>query len=748
MLPDSTAFRCGTRVSLRLRLALLAGVFVTLHLLLLPPAPGDIDEVNFAFGVRDFDVARHQPHPPGYPVFVALAKLSTAAFESFGIAGAETRGIAVWGALAGALLVPALFALFRATGATPRESWWATVLTVSCPVLWFTASRPLSDVPGLALAVTAQALLLRHGDRTRWCIAGAFLAGLTIGVRSQTFLLTLPLLAMVLLRRPMSARFQATAASAFALGVLTWAVPLVWTSGGISAYLATLRNQGVEDFSGVTMLWNVPTLRTARSAVWHAFVTPWASPVLAVPVLASAVAGVVALRTRKTLFVVAVLWVPYLCFHLLFHEPVTVRYAIPLAPLAAILAVVGVSALQPRAVGMSVGAVAAAGLTLTLPAAVLFATQSAPAVRALQDLAAAAATQRITVASHRRVASESRRLRQFAQWPTDRWLPSPRASEWLELTRRWRTGKASAAWFFARRRRTDVALIDSHERIVKEYRWGFEGRVFMGGARPAEFNAYVYPRPPGWFLEQGWALTPEVAAVTTRRGRGPHVRPSAGWIRRRGADAQMVLGGRHLGAADAPAVRLAATLGGRPVVNREVLPGFFLEIVTLPAGSLAGDGGYAPLLVSAQTPEGGAQPVSLEQFNVQSSGIPMFAYGDGWHEPEFRRETGRLWRWMSEQAVLWVRPIGRAVTLTIRGASPLRYFSKPIHLRLTVGGRPLSQLTVAHDFTWQVTLPDDLLGAHDGRVTIESDQYFVPSRRGRSGDRRHLALRVHSISAD
>ena len=62
-------------------LAALAVLFLLAHLFSLPPTLEDIDSVNFALGVQDFDVARHQPHPPGYPVYIGLAKVSTAVVE-------------------------------------------------------------------------------------------------------------------------------------------------------------------------------------------------------------------------------------------------------------------------------------------------------------------------------------------------------------------------------------------------------------------------------------------------------------------------------------------------------------------------------------------------------------------------------------------------------------------------------------------------------------------------------------------
>src|SRR5712691_266475 len=52
----------------------LAALFVAAHLPFLPASLEDLDSINFAMGVRHFDVAHHQPHPPGYPVFIVVAK--------------------------------------------------------------------------------------------------------------------------------------------------------------------------------------------------------------------------------------------------------------------------------------------------------------------------------------------------------------------------------------------------------------------------------------------------------------------------------------------------------------------------------------------------------------------------------------------------------------------------------------------------------------------------------------------------
>ena len=144
-------------------LAALAVLYLVAHLLYLPPTLEDIDSINFALGVRDFDVARHQPHPPGYPVFIALAKASTGALQAIGVRDPAPAALALLSALAGTALIPLLFALFRGLGAGVHLAWWAMAVAVCSPLMWFTALRPLSDMTGLAFATATQVCLLSAG---------------------------------------------------------------------------------------------------------------------------------------------------------------------------------------------------------------------------------------------------------------------------------------------------------------------------------------------------------------------------------------------------------------------------------------------------------------------------------------------------------------------------------------------------------------------------------------------------------
>ena len=270
-------------------------------------------------------------------------------------------------------------------------------LTVCCPLVWFTGARPLSDLAGLAAAWAALSALALGSDlefltrsenrdlTPRWLVLGAFLAGLSIGFRSQMAILTMPLLLWVLVR---VAKVRLAGLAAAAAGVAVWAVPLVWFSGGPRRYMEALGSQAGEDFSGVMMLWTHPTPRAALAAIFQTFVRPWDSPLLAGITLALAAAGalVLLMRSARVLAILALVFGPYAVFHLLFQETHTIRYALPLIPLVGYLAAVAVSEADARAAGVVTVALAGVSLVLVVPATIAYSRMPSPTFALLAEM--------------------------------------------------------------------------------------------------------------------------------------------------------------------------------------------------------------------------------------------------------------------------------------------------------------------------------------------------------------------------
>ncbi len=213
--------------------------------------------------------------------------------------------------------------------------------------------------------------------------------------------------------------------------------------------------------------------------------------------------------------------------------------------------------------------------------------------------------------------------------------------------------------------------------------------------------------------------------------------------------ATALIGGRNLGAAGDPAVTFTLAIDGRDLERWDVAPdpGFFVHRVALPAGALTGDGRWAELTLRS-TAVSGQQPVAtaVEQFDVQSPGTLMWAFGTGFHEPELDSVQARSWRWMSERAELDVVQPAGDVTLVLRGESPLKYFEQPSTLEVRCGDVSLGRLDLSGDFDERLVVPDACLHAGDGKVVLTTSQTFSPSDRSGANDRRRLGLRLFEVS--
>ena len=753
---------------------LVAALYLAAHVLSLAPSLEDIDSINFALGLRHFDPALHQPHPPGYPVYMLLGHISLPLVErvmsATGVA-AEARALAIWSAVGGAGCIIAAWFLFAAlcarlpatasglraspeAGSPRSEVLWATLLLAAAPDFWMTGLRPMSDMPGLALAVAAQAsLLARHGPEDRRgpeerhgpfgsaIIVGALLAGIATGIRVQSAVLTMPLLAFVMLQQ----RQFVKPLLAFAIGCLAWGIPLLIASGGVRAYIAALNTQAVQDFSWVDMLWSNPTPRHIAIGLYQALVLPWASIPLAVAVGVAAAIGVLVslLREPRVLLVLAVAFVPYFIFHLLFQQLDTTRYALPIVVPVAWLAARSF-ALAGRLAALIAAPFVAAALIVAVPGGVAYGSDPHPAFRAITD-----AVQRARVEPPAAVYSHYaiRRPLQAADTDALRVVEPVTQYEWLGPVNYWRSGGADPIWFFADARRTDLALIDPRSRTdVIRYRWNVEQRGELSGTRPLGVDWYRLG-VPGWFAGQGWSLTPEIGGLTQATSTGPDRRPIEAWVRRRPGPFHVLIGARHLGDVTDADAEMTLALDGRPIDRWPVTRAArnALRFVDLPEG-VPGAGPFAALTITSHSvdPKRSA-PVAVRQFDIQPSAQLISAFGEGWHEAEYSVETGQTWRWTSERSVLRMYGPAQPVTLEIRGESPLRYFDRPPTVKITAGDVTLAQFQPDTDFEWRVTIPAEAMVNSGGAIAIEIDRVYLPGTVEGTADDRHLGLRIFDL---
>jgi hypothetical protein len=766
----------GTALHDRLVLAV-AALFLCAHLAWLPGHLEDIDSINFALGLRDYDVAAHQPHPPGYPVFTLIARGTaslvaplagvpseptaamagsvSAATLSEALAARDALAMGLLSGVAGACALLALYLVLRLIerrrepGDASPLPLLATTLTASAPLFWVTSSRPLSDMPGLAGALACQYLLLdaaRPDARLRRAVIAAAACGVATGLRSQVTWLVVPLLIWLLVRvwRRDDVRAAAGVAAAALSGVLVWAVPMVVMTGGIAAYRTALTSQAGEDFDGVPMLALAPEPRRLIVALGDTFVWPWGWWPISALVLVLALAGVLALRQRGRLAAwLALGFLPYLAFHLLFQETETTRYALPLVPLVATLAVAALVRFASRVARPAAVLVCVIAGAAAVQAHHQYVTSDASISEALGRMDdEAQRSGGAQVLMHRRVWAETRRARSVLA-PSVGFdvLPAPRSHEWHGAARAWQQG-AERVWWLVDPRRGDRVAIDPRAAQLREHvAWPMPVASVLGGMRPHAFDWYVMARPQ-WVLLDGWGLTPELAGLSAAAGQGPATTGASALVRAQDGEVTVLIGGRHVAAGGAGSIPIDVQVGSVWTQRVEVPPGPFAFTWTLPAGATSGSG-YLPLEVRSAAARGGAERIFLEQFDLQPAGTPVLALERGWYEPERDTVSGRQWRWVGDESVLRVAGSRGDVRLVVTGTYPRHYDRAPV-LEIFAAGNRVASHTLTRPFRFEQVITATALAA-DGRLTWRVTPSFVAGERTGTADARRLALEIATL---
>jgi hypothetical protein len=117
--------------------------------------PWEWDEVAFCLGVRDYDVIRHFPHPPGFPLYIAAAKVVRF------VAPSDFRALQFIVLLGAIALFPLTVMLAREIGFSLGVPMAGALMFVFAPNVWFYGGTAFSDIPSLALTLAACLLLLR-----------------------------------------------------------------------------------------------------------------------------------------------------------------------------------------------------------------------------------------------------------------------------------------------------------------------------------------------------------------------------------------------------------------------------------------------------------------------------------------------------------------------------------------------------------------------------------------------------------
>jgi hypothetical protein len=299
-------------------------------------SPWDWDEVLFIGAVRAYDVTKHHPHPPGFPLFVALGK--AAAF----VTGDPFRGLQAVMIVAACALFPALFLLAREIGFDFRTAIGAALLFVFAPNVWFFGGTAFSDITSIALAVVAALLLLRGRGERRAFFIGAIVLGFAIAVRIQNGLIGLCPFVLAMNRRGW--RDSIPAITLTGLVAAAFYAGAAFLTSGWTAYLAAVRafSPGVLHTDSFLNPERPPLSHLLRRFFVDVYGWTPAGILITAFVIIAIVAGL--WRRDRVLLIVALTFGPFACFAWLMLDPTNIgRYSIGYFPLLTLLAADGIA---------------------------------------------------------------------------------------------------------------------------------------------------------------------------------------------------------------------------------------------------------------------------------------------------------------------------------------------------------------------------------------------------------------------
>ncbi len=324
----------------------------------------DHDSIQFALGVERYDLAAHHPHPPGYPLYIAILKVLAAC----GVPSLDGMvALSVLAEAIGAALMVLLVArLVGGAGAGTKAGeapggerlderaavvagLFAAALYATNPILWFYGELPLVYAVEAGMTVAVAYAALRMGDGTGAFLGACALFALVGGIRQSTMILLAPLMMYgawrAWRRGRLPLRWMAVGAGVCGALVLAWFVPMCALAGGYGEY----RRISAENFAAL-----LPQTSILYGAGWGALrhnlevLTKWALQGVLPGAAALAVAWVLTppairpglrLLARRAAFLAT--WaLPPIAFFALFH---VTKAGYTLVHLPALLAVVAMA---------------------------------------------------------------------------------------------------------------------------------------------------------------------------------------------------------------------------------------------------------------------------------------------------------------------------------------------------------------------------------------------------------------------
>ncbi|HVE70282.1 MAG TPA: hypothetical protein VNI54_02855 [Thermoanaerobaculia bacterium] len=484
----------------------------------------DWDEALFTMAMADYDVTMHHPHPPGFPAYIAMAKVMRL------VIGDDFRALQSVNLIAAVLVFPAMFLFARELRLRFSTAASAAAVFAFFPNVWFFGGGAFSDVPSIVLVLFAVAFLLRGiRDRNSYFL-GTLLLAVAIGIRPQNLLVGLVPGILATRKRRWWEILVALLIGVTVVGIAFGGA--IHATGSLKEYTRMVREHG--DYIS-----RVDSFRAeARPPLWRIFdrffIKQYQSPILSIIASIFVVISIVgAIRERsRPLLLNTLTFGAFAIFAWLMLDRFSIsRFSIGYQPMFAVFVADGIARVGRRREWMLSTAIVAAFIVYTFPALTPVRNEVAPSI-----VAASTAAQRIDPRREQLFVGHTMLVFMdllapdfpYTRVVDDRALPMEQKDQsWLlaEITTTRDEGlvfrrQRGALWNIARRHYFDIKLAPLHDRAQfvsgwyppeseesHQWRWMSGRSVTMLPPGKGEMLLRLHLGIPGELVEQRPEIT-------------------------------------------------------------------------------------------------------------------------------------------------------------------------------------------------------------------------------------------------
>lgn len=183
----------------------------------------DWDSVQFALALTDYSVVNHQPHPPGYPLFILIARFFNLFIQN------DTLTLTTLSALFATLSIVPLFLL-----AKKLFNFQAAIISclifIVTPVGWVMSEVATTNMTGLFFEITLAYLAVKFLKNPTKALPLGFFAGFILGIRPTDLPVVISILAFLTINN-LNPRYIFFLFISFIGSIMLWLIPLIYITG-------------------------------------------------------------------------------------------------------------------------------------------------------------------------------------------------------------------------------------------------------------------------------------------------------------------------------------------------------------------------------------------------------------------------------------------------------------------------------------------------------------------------------------